>query len=87
MERLRDELRRLHDELHRAESVDAESRELLLAIARDIEELVAREPAEAEEPESLAERLREAANHFEESHPSLTAAVGRIANALAAIGI
>ena len=41
----------------------------------------------SEEHESLADRLRNAAGHFEESHPTLTAAVGRIADALSAIGV
>jgi hypothetical protein len=35
----------------------------------------------------LVERLREAVDEFEESHPALTEAVGRVVDALAKMGI
>jgi hypothetical protein len=84
-ERLREDLRRL-DELARSSALDPAARARLAEIARDIEALLDEGEA-GETRESLVERLRSAAEHFEESHPSLTAAVGRIADALAALGI
>ena len=39
------------------------------------------------EHESLLERLNEATRHFEESHPTLTAMVGRVAESLSNLGI
>lgn len=84
-EQLRKDLRRLHEELARSDSIGPEARERLAAIARDIESRL--EAEEDSDEESLGDRLRSAAEHFEESHPNLTAAVGRVADALAALGI
>ncbi|MDJ0850871.1 MAG: DUF4404 family protein [Myxococcota bacterium] len=84
-DRLREDLLRLREELDRSDSLDPDARARLAEIAADIESLL--ESEESGEHESLADRLRSAADHFEESHPTLTAAVGRIADALSAIGI
>jgi len=88
--KLRSELSHLHEELERASSVDAPSRDLLETLLGDIRRLLDSEPRDSEdEPsdESLSERLGEAVRHFEESHPSLAVAVGRIATALSNLGI
>ena len=85
-DRLREDLLRLKQELERSDSLDPDSRARLAEITADIESLLESEEAGAPH-ESLADRLRSAAEHFEESHPTLTAAVGRIADALSAIGI
>jgi len=88
MEDLRRRLEELHAELARAERVDAEARAALEAVLRDIQSLLAEAPGGARrEPETLADRLREATGHFEESHPTLTATLGRVVDALAALGI
>jgi Domain of unknown function (DUF4404) len=42
---------------------------------------------ERREEGSLADRLREAGRNFEESHPTLTATLGRVVDALSALGI
>ena len=85
-DRLREDLERLREELERSGPLDAEARARLEEIAADIQALLDSEER-SEDHESLGDRLRSAAEHFEDSHPSLTAAVGRIADALAAIGI
>lgn len=84
-QRIRDELRQLQEELARSPGVDPQTRELVAGIARDVEALL--ESEDAGEAESLVDRLRSAAGDFEESHPALTAVVGRIADALSALGI
>ena len=88
MEDLRRRLEELHAELARQAEVDPEARAALEAVLRDIRGLLARSGAEdAAGPASLAERLRIAGRHFEESHPTLTATLGRVIDALAALGI
>jgi hypothetical protein len=88
MEDLRRRLAELHAELERTDALDVESRAALEEVMGDIQGLLARSgPARAREPQSLAERLREAGRHFEESHPTLTATLGRVVDALAALGI
>jgi hypothetical protein len=86
-DRLRQDLERLQEELGRSDSIDPEARELVADIAREVEQLLESSEETRESRASLVERLRSAAGHFGESHPSLTAAVGRIADALSALGI
>jgi len=85
--RLRETLDELHRELESTESVEAADRAALERVARDLHELLDREEHEPEEHESLLDQLREATQRFEEEHPSLTAAINRVATALSNIGI
>jgi hypothetical protein len=85
---LREDLERLHEELNHGAAVDPESRRLLAELANDIESLLERSKNDAATADaSLAQRLRDATERFEESHPDLTAVVGRIADMLARMGI
>ena len=84
---LRQMLEQLHTELQRADTIDEQSRELLRSVVSDIEELIERKQARGTQPESIVERLREAVSAFEETHPTLTEAIGAVADALAKMGI
>ena len=85
---LRERLEELHAELASTESVDDQSMELLGSVLDDIRTLLDRaDDAPAEEPEGLVERLREATRQFEETHPTLAAAVGRVMDTLSNLGI
>ena len=87
----RDELQktlaRLRDELRNGPALDARGREQLEGLAHDIELRLHPDRTEPEALEALAKNLREAIERFEESHPELTAAVNRVADALARMGI
>jgi hypothetical protein len=86
--RLRNRLEELQRTLEEPDAVDAESRQLLGELVDDIQALLARAPEDREDSDpSLLHRLAELTERFEESHPALTAAVGRVANALANLGI
>ncbi len=81
---LRATLARLHQQLE-DHDLDEEERDLLRGALREIEEhLDAEEGADAP---SLSERLSEMTQQFEGSHPQLAAAVGRVVDALANLGI
>jgi len=83
---LREMLEQVHAELQKAGNIDEKSRDLLRAVMDDIRTIV--EPTEgAARPEPIGQRLREAVDAFEESHPALTEAVGRVVDALAKMGI
>jgi hypothetical protein len=85
---LRERLEELHAELASTESIDDQSMELLDSVLDDIRTLLERVgDAPAEEPEGLVERLREATRQFEETHPTLAAAVGRVMDTLSNLGI
>ena len=87
-EQLREHLETLHSELSNTSSVDARSKQLLEEVLGDIRELLAQaEPPDGDEPHGLADRLREAAHSFEESHPALSTAVGRVVDTLTNLGI
>ena len=86
--RLRTTLEELQRTLEEPDAVDAESRQLLGELVEDIQAVLARAPEEREDSDpSLLDRLAEMARRFEKSHPALTAAVGRVANALSNLGI
>ncbi|TFG97067.1 MAG: DUF4404 family protein [Myxococcales bacterium] len=88
MENLRNRLAELHAELESVDALDADGRDALERVMHDIQDLLARaEDDEGRDAPSLADRLRDAGRHFEESHPALTATVGRVVDALAALGI
>jgi len=94
-EKIEDLLRQLHDELAEAEDVDADLSEKLRGAAAEIQTALERQyPMEdvsdsqtEGEPGGVIEQLRDAAERFEDSHPTLTNTVGRIADALSQLGI
>ena len=87
-EQLRERLQDLLGELEQFEAIDQEARDRLANVLHDIREAVADSGEEAShEHESLLERLNEATRHFKESHPTLTAMVGRVADSLSNLGI
>ena len=86
-QRLRQMLEQLHAELQRADTIDDRSRELLHGVLGDIEDMLQREQEQSPQPESIIERLREAVRTFEKTHPTLTEAIGKVADALSSIGI
>ena len=72
----------LKAELARTQSVDPKSRELLEQVQQEIETVL-----DAPEEGSLRARLEAAIQHFETSHPDLTAIMGRVMDQLANLGI
>jgi len=84
---LREMLEHLHTELQRTDTIDDRSRELLRSVLGDIEDLLERKQKRETQPESIIERLREAVRTFETTHPTLTNAIGGVADALASMGI
>lgn len=90
-EELKKSLASLHQELASSPSVDPELRELLVRLAEDIDDVLhpAAPPPEEENnaDESLVDRVKHAAEHFEESHPQLAALIGRMADSLSQLGI
>ncbi len=85
-EDLRQQLAALHTALGDGDSVGPEARELLRAVMDDIQRVLDIEVGD-EQPEGLVDRLREAVEDFEESHPTLAEAAGRVVDALARMGI
>jgi hypothetical protein len=87
-EHLHDLLQELHKELESTDAVDSENRALLAGLVADIRDVLDRsDTGELGTEESLSERLLESARHFEDSHPRLVSAIGRVADALSKSGV
>jgi len=81
-------LEQLHTELDSTEAVDEKGRELLRALNADIEELLDRSKVgQTDDDDSLLERWQEYIDHFEATHPTLTATLSHLMRALNNAGI
>ena len=81
---LTDALEAVHAQLADADHLDPSDVEKLRETMNEIQGILRRE---GEEAESLSERVSHSAQRFEESHPVLTDALGRIADILQQMGI
>ena len=81
---LRTTLNHLHEQLAGADPIDAELRDALEAA---VDEIQTRLDADEEHENSLGDRLAEMIDEFEESHPNLAEAIGRVVDALSRLGI
>ncbi len=84
---LRQQIEAMHAELSRIDTVDPQSRTLLITLLGDITRLLEKSSGSATAPHNLAERLDELAVHFEAEHPSLGTALRRVVDALGKAGI
>jgi len=94
---LRATLEHLHQQLEDFQGRDPRMRQMLVDALHEIEEALHRGeavPTEGsrtsesdDEDESLLDRLREAAQHFEEEHPVLSGTIGSMIDALGRMGI
>ena len=83
-ENLRDLLSELHARLGNAQTLDADSRELLTTVSHDIEKALARADSAADSPK---QRVEELAVEFEAEHPALADVLRQLVDALAKAGI
>jgi hypothetical protein len=78
-------LEQLRNELAGAGAVDDKGRDLLRALNADIEALLQR--PEEDSDDSLLERLQDAVDHFEVTHPALTSTLSSLMTFLNNAGI
>jgi hypothetical protein len=87
-ENLRKLLEQLHDELERSQSMDEKGDELLRHLNADINNLLKRsEKGKTQSDEPLLERLQDAIDHFEVTHPTLTTMLSEMMTILSNAGI
>ena len=85
---LRELLTKLRLELKNINTVDKSSEELLTDLKNQIDVLLERDDKKVtEKHSSLLEELKEATEHFEASHPELTAKMNNVINVLANLGL
>jgi Domain of unknown function (DUF4404) len=81
-------LAQLHAELSQTDHVDPESLELLRRLTDDIGRLLnKKEDVSSEDAEGVTSGLRDLVLRYESEHPELAITLGKVADALAAIGI
>jgi hypothetical protein len=86
--RLVETLKQLHVDLSQTQRVDAEELELMRALTRDIERVISKGPDATEvDTEPASSKLRDLLLKYEAEHPELSAAIGKVADGLAAMGI
>jgi len=83
---LRNLLEQLQGELKRSGTMDAEGRELLRGLEREIHQFLERAEGEQARPAFLR-GLEDAITHFEVTHPALTRALSEMLNTLNNAGI
>lgn len=79
---LRRTLEELHRELSQVGQVDEDLERLLQEIRADIEDVMERSG-----PQGLGDRLAQAVERFEATHPRLASAMGAVADQLARMGV
>jgi hypothetical protein len=85
---LTSKLAQLHTELSSTDEVDPESLDLLRKLTSDINRLLdKKESVDAADAEDVTSGLKNLLLKFEAEHPELSLSLGKVADALAAIGI
>ena len=88
VDKLRSLVKELEAELATLETVDAESQQALTETLRELRiALSSRVGAESLSSESVVERLRDAEENFQVSHPTISGLVVRMIDALGQLGI
>ncbi len=87
-QQLHEKLQQLHTDLQQAQTVDADERELLRSLIKDIQDLLDRpDDIPAHHYHSVGEQLSAALLRFELSHPALTASIAEVVESLNRLGI
>ena len=84
--RLQATLKQLHDELAHAEGVDPDTIARLQSLADEIQSALDKGDQEGYEAESNAKGLKDLLLEYEAEHPQLAVSIGRVVDALAAMG-
>ncbi len=91
IEELRDTLAQLHEQLESGDPAQGETRDLLQEALGEIQGALDRagtgEQPSSDDDLTLRDRLSRMTEDFEEEHPKLAAAIGRVADALSNLGI
>lgn len=95
-QKLKETLTELHQELAASpDAIDGETKTLLKQLATDIDQVCDADDPDSDETslaipeqnEGMLDQLLDLTKEFEESHPKLAEAIGRVASALSRIGI
>lgn len=84
---LNETLQELHTSLSQVEELDESTREAMRALTADLERILGESSPSSDDLQTARDHLQAMLLRFETDHPQLTGILGRVANALANIGI
>jgi hypothetical protein len=85
---LRKLLQELREEIKKSKAVDEKGRKLLNSLDKDIHDLLEiPENKPVQLHPTVVQRFREAREHFEVTHPGITANLSKLLNTLSTIGL
>ena len=84
---LRNLLEQVDAEIKNTETLDQQGIELLSRLSADINELLEKSNTARETEANFADRLAQAIDHFESSHPTLTSQLAQLSMILSNAGI
>ena len=88
MEKIKDSLEKLHQELKEAKQVDEDSKKVLRELMNDIQAILDKnEEGIGKEHHNLLESLKEYSRKFELTHPELAGAINIVISSLSNLGI
>ena len=86
-EKLKKTIQRVHEELGKSQEVDEDLRRMLLQLDRDIDRILAKEPGDTEDADTISERVEEIASRFSAEYPRLEMLLRAVSDTLAKLGI
>ena len=86
-EKLKKTIQRVHEELGKSQEVDEDLRRMLLQLDRDIDRILAKEPGDTEDADTISERVEEIASRFSAEYPRLEMLLREVSDTLAKLGI
>lgn len=86
-EKLKKTIQRVHEELGKSQEVDEDLRRMLLELDRDIDRILANEPGDTEDADTISERVEEIASRFSAEYPRLEMLLREVSDTLAKLGI
>jgi Domain of unknown function (DUF4404) len=84
---LTEALKVVHRELAESDHLDPDEVEKLRTTMQEIQAVLNRQTADAEDTGGLSEQITSSARWFQETHPVLTKTLGRVADILQQMGI
>lgn len=88
-EELKATLQQLHEQIQSGKPIDPQLAELLQQLSLDINQITGTSATVSDQTQqqSLLDRMLSLTEEFEETHPQLAEAIGRVATAFSRIGI
>ena len=86
-EKLKKTIQRVHEKLGKSQEVDEDLRRMLLELDRDIDRILAKEPGDTEDADTISERVEEIASRFSAEYPRLEMLLREVSDTLAKLGI